>query len=214
MKVKNKIHQFDRGDATVHERHCRYQGFFRIDEYLVSHQLFNGGQSKVLSREIFERGDAVAVIPFDPNTRSIVVVEQFRMGALRSGGNPWLVEFIAGMFGEGEAPKEVAVREAQEEANIVLDAEQLVHLTNYYSSPGGTSERIHLYAAPLDCKNVGGVYGLDEEGEDIKVHVLPLTDALAMVNDGTINNAMTIIGIQWLALNAQQLIEHWNKTWL
>lgn len=210
MKVKNKIHQFDQTDVKLHQQHCRYQGFFQINEYLVSHQLFNGGESKVLSREIFERGDAVAVIPFDPKRNSIIVVEQFRVGALRSGENPWLIEFIAGMFGQGEAPQAVAVREAKEEANLTLVPEQLVHLTSYFSSPGGTSEQIHLFAAPIDSENIGGVYGLDDEGEDIKVHALALTDALALVNDGTINNAMTIIGIQWLALNAQQLINLWN----
>ncbi|WP_220347664.1 NUDIX domain-containing protein [Thalassotalea euphylliae] len=210
MKVKNKIHQYDRCDVNLHEQRCRYQGFFRIDEYVLSHQLFNGGESKVLSREIFERGDAVAVIPFDPKNNSIVVVEQFRAGVLRSAENPWLIEFIAGMFGQDEAPEQVAVREAKEEANLNLSPEQLIHLTSYFSSPGGTSEQIHLFAAPIDSENLGGVYGLDDEGEDIKVHVLTLADALALVNDGTINNAMTIIGIQWLALNAQQLVNHWN----
>ena len=152
----------------------------------------------------------MAVIPYDPIKNAIVVVEQFRTGALRAQTNPWLIEFIAGMFGQGESLIDVAVREAHEEANISLNPEQLIHLTNYFSSPGGTTEQIHLYAAPVDASDIAGVYGLEEEGEDIKVHVIGLSDALAMVNDGTINNAMTIIGVQWLALNQQQLISQWQ----
>lgn len=210
MGFKSQIHQFSAEDVNLIEKTTRFQGFFQIQEYLVSHKLFNGGTSKVLSREIFERGDAVAVMPFDPVRQSVVVVEQFRTGALRAGGNPWLIEFIAGMFSKDESPTDVAVREAKEEADITLEEDKLQHVMSYLSSPGGTSEQLHLYVAPVDASNVGGVYGLDEEGEDIKVHELPLKEALSLVNNGTINNAMTIIGIQWLALNQEQLLRDWQ----
>lgn len=210
MEFKSQIHQYNSEDVNLIEKFRRFDGFFKIEEYQVSHRLFNGEMSQVLTREIFERGDAVALIPFDPVRESIVVVEQFRVGALRAGGNPWLIEFIAGMFSKSESPTDVAVREAKEEANLTIEESRLEHITSYLSSPGGTSEKLHLYVAPIDARNVGGVYGLDEEGEDIKVHELPLKDALALVNDGTINNAMTIIGIQWLALNHQKLIAKWE----
>ncbi|NMP32262.1 NUDIX domain-containing protein [Thalassotalea sp. M1531] len=196
-------------DVRILDKKCRFQGFFTIEEYQVSHKLFNGGMSKVLNREIFERGDAVAVIPYDPVRNSLIVVEQFRVGAIRTQTNPWLIEFIAGMFSDNESPVDVAVREAKEEANIVLEPDKMRHIMTYLSSPGGTSEQLHLYAAPVDARNVGGVFGLEEEGEDIKVHEIGLNDALALINDGTINNAMTIIGIQWLALNYSQLQSHW-----
>lgn len=211
MNFKSQIHQFNREDVKLIQKLRRFDGFFKIEEYQVSHQLFNGGESKVLTREIFERGDAVAVIPFDPIRQSIVIVEQFRVGALRAGGNPWLIEFIAGMFSVDESPTDVAVREAKEEANLTLQESKLEHVISYLSSPGGTSEQLHLYVAPVDASCVGGVYGLDEEGEDIKVHELPLKAALELVNDGTINNAMTIIGIQWLALNCQKLTDKWKE---
>jgi len=209
LNIKSQFHQISSEDVSVLAKKSCYQGFFRVDEYQVSHRLFNGGMSKVLSREIFERGDAVAVIPYDPLRHSIVVVEQFRAGALRTQANPWLIEFIAGMFSANESPIDVAVREAKEEADITLSKASMRHMMTYMSSPGGTSEQIHLYVAPVHAETVGGVYGLAEEGEDIKVHELSVNDALTFVNDGTINNAMTIIGVQWLALNYQQLQKQW-----
>ncbi|WP_448212746.1 NUDIX domain-containing protein [Colwellia sp. MEBiC06753] len=211
MKLKSQFYQGNASDVNLISQQNKFQGFFRLDEYQLTHKLFNGGTSKVITREVFERGDAVAVIPYDLKRQSIVVVEQFRTGALRTQANPWLLEFIAGMFDANESPIEVAVREAYEEANLRLDADKMHHITSYLSSPGGTSEQIHLYVASVDASNVGGVFGLPEEGEDIKVHELSLNHALDLVNDGTINNAMTIIGIQWLALNYQQLQSQWAR---
>ncbi|MFD2167960.1 NUDIX domain-containing protein [Thalassotalea euphylliae] len=210
MKSKSQFHILGQQDVDLINKETRYQGFFKIDEYSLRHRCFNGDMSRVLSREIFERGDAVCLIPYDPVRNSMVVVEQFRSGALRAGGNPWLIEFIAGMFGKSESPTEVAVREAKEEADLTIEEHTLEHVISYLSSPGGTSEQLHLYVCPIDASSVGGVYGLEEEGEDIKVHELPLDDALSMVNDGTINNGMTIIGIQWLALNHHKLQQKWR----
>jgi ADP-ribose pyrophosphatase len=188
----------------------KYQGFFQLHQYQIRHKLFNGGMSKVLLREVFERGDAVVAMPYDPIADKVVLLEQFRPGVLRSGEYPWLLEFVAGMFDGDESAEQVAMREAKEEANLDIQDDDLYPVMKFFSSPGGTSEYLHLYAARINCSKVGGIYGLPEEGEDILLHLYSRQDALALLAQGKITNAATIIGLQWLALNYQKLQTLWR----
>ena len=206
MKIKSQINEFTHKDAEIKRVKTLYQGFFRINEYQLRHALFQGGQSKLINREIFERGNAVAVMPYDPSLDAIVLVEQFRVGAINGDQSPWLLELIAGMFDKDELPAQVAIREAKEEANLIIEEQLLMPIMQYFSSPGGTSEIIHLYVAKVIAPECGGICGLADEDEDIKVHVIKLAEALEMIEEGKINNAATIIGVQWLALNKQKLL--------
>ena len=177
-----------------------YQGFFAIDRYTFRHDLFEGGSSAEVIREVFERGNAAAVLPYDPTTDSVVLVEQFRIGAVGSKDGPWQLETIAGVVDKDEESVEDLVkREAIEEANCKLD--EVIPIMEYFCSPGGATEKISLFVAKVDASGLGGVYGLDEESEDIKVHVIKRTDALKMIETGKIQTAMTIISLQWLELN-------------
>jgi len=205
QKPEVPILRYNDSDATLVSKRTCYQGFFRLDEYKVSHKLFSGAQSPIIKREIFERGDAVVLIPYDPDKDAVVMIEQFRPGAMRFGGTPWLLEFVAGMFSENESPQDVAVREAKEEANLNINEGDLTFVMKYLSSPGGMTEAIHLYAASVDSTNVGGVYGLDCENEDILVHAIPFDEAVSLLNDGKITNAASVIGLQWLQLHRQSL---------
>ena len=204
-QTKASLLRFSIDDVEVVEKTRKYQGFFALDEYKFRHKLYRGGFSEVLTREVFERGDAVAILPYDPATDSIVLIEQFRPGALRSEHGPWQLELIAGMFGANEQPIEVAIREAKEEANLVILPNNVTKVMNYLSSSGGMSECIHLYCASVDSSNLSGVYGLEEEGEDILVHVVARKQALALLESGKITNAATIIALQWLQLNIDKL---------
>ncbi len=199
--TQEQLLRFSLNDVEIIGKSRKYQGFFALDEYQFRHKLYAGGFSKVLTREVFERGDAVALLPYDPVTDRIVLIEQFRPGALRSDTGPWQLELIAGMFSENESPLDVAIREAKEEANLDIAPENVTKVMNYLSSSGGMSESIHLYCASVDSKNVSGVYGLAEEGEDILVHVISRQDAEKLLEQGKISNAATIIALQWLALN-------------
>lgn len=184
----------------VVEKKNSFNGFFKIDTYSVQHELFSGGESEVFTRELFERGDAAAVLPYDPITDEVILVEQFRIGALRSKNSPWQIELIAGVLDkEGENPENVVLREAIEEANCSLENPKKI--CEYFCSPGGTSEKIYLYCAKVDATKQGGIFGLKEENEDIKVHVIKLNDAMKMIEDGVIETAMTIIALQWLSIN-------------
>jgi ADP-ribose pyrophosphatase len=188
---------FTGNDVEVEKPTTAYQGFFKINQYTFKHKLYEGGWSKTISRELFERGNAAAVLMYDSAEDAVVMIEQFRIGAL-SETSPWLLEIVAGMVEEGEVPSEVVIREAKEEANCTLT--EVEHITDYLSSPGGTNEKITLYFANVDSRTCEGVYGLESEGEDILVRVLPFDDAWAMVETGQCNNAMTLIALQWLKI--------------
>ena len=199
--------KFDKKDVTISAIKTKYEGFFKLDEYHIKHKLFSNKISDEFTREIFERGDAVVIILYDPVKDKLLLIEQFRVGALRSQKSPWLLEFVAGMFGKNENPIEVAVRESEEEAGITIKAENVKYIMKYLSSPGGMSESIYLYWSTFESTQVipGSVYGLDEENEDILLHLVSLEKALALLDEGKIINASTIIGLQWLALKYKNL---------
>ena len=195
-------------DVEVLQRETCFKGFYRLDRLHLRHRQFAGGMGPQLSRELFVRHDAVCVLPYDPQRDSVVLIEQFRVGAMEKSANPWLLELVAGLIDKDEQPEEVAHREAEEEANLKLGA--LWPITQYYPSPGGSNERVYLYLGRCDSEGAGGVYGLPEEGEDIRVHVWPLEDALQAVKDGRIDNAASIIALQWLALNRAEVRGLWS----
>ncbi|SDG58146.1 ADP-ribose pyrophosphatase [Pseudomonas benzenivorans] len=197
-----------RDDVEILEREACFRGFYRLDRLHLRHRQFSGEMGPQLSRELFVRHDAVCVLPYDPQRDSVVLIEQFRVGALEKSANPWLLELVAGLIEQDEQPEQVAHREASEEAGLSLGA--LWPITQYYPSPGGSDERVHLYIGRCDSEGVGGVHGLAEEGEDIRVHVWPLEDALDAVKDGRIDNAASIIALQWLALNRAEIRGLWS----
>jgi ADP-ribose pyrophosphatase len=206
---KNKISmlQYDKTDVTISAVETKYDGFFKLNEYELKHKLFSQKQSNTFTREIFERGDAVVVMLYDPLKDSVLLLEQFRPGVLRANVTPWMLEFIAGMFDDNESPIDVAIREAKEEANIDLTPESIKPIMEYFSSPGGTSECIYLYWATFDSSDIssGSIHGLAHENEDIMLHVVSRIEALALLSEGKISNAATVIGLQWLAINYQNL---------
>lgn len=196
-------------DVVVEQRERCFQGFYRLDRLDLKHRLFAGTMGPTITRELFVRPDAVCVLPYDPHSDTVVLVEQFRIGALDKSAEPWLLEIVAGLIDSDERPEDVARREAREEADLELH--ELLPVMNYYPSPGGSDERVYLYVGRCSTKGVGGVFGVAEEGEDIRVHVWPLADALAAVQNGRIDNAASIIALQWLALNKQQVRADWLK---
>ncbi len=184
-----------------------YQGFFRLDRYRLRHRLFNGEWSQLITRELFERGHAAAVLPYDPLRDEVILIEQFRIGALEAPGGPWLTEIIAGIIEAGETPENVVKRESVEEARCIIT--DLVPLYDYLVSPGGMTERIALFCGRVDATHAGGIHGVTNEGEDIKVHVVSRETALDYLKTGRINSASAIIALQWLALHREQLLAQW-----
>jgi len=184
-----------------------YQGFFRLEEYTVKHTLFKGGWSQPISRELFRRGNCVAVLLYDPDRDEVVLIEQFRVGALLQPQQPWLLEIVAGAIEEGETAEQVAYRESAEEAGCTIL--ELLEIQQFYTTPGGCSERITLFCGRVDSRNVGGVHGLDEEDEDILVTAVKADEVFQMLEDGKIESGIPIIAIQWLYIHRSKLRQQW-----
>ena len=190
-------------DLKILNKQTLYNGFFRMEKYHLQHELFAGGWSGEIHRELFERGNCVAVVLYDPKRDEVVLIEQFRVGAIQNPINtPWLIEIVAGIMEEGESPEEVAKREALEEAGCEIS--ELIKINRFYLSPGGSSEQITLFCGLINSENVGGIHGLAHEHEDILVRAVPFSTAYEMIENNEIDSAIPTIAIQWLALNRQK----------
>jgi len=195
-------------DWKIISKNIVFNGFLSIEEYQLSHDLYQGGHSDVLTRQLMERGHAVAVLLFDPKLDKLVLIEQFRIGAKDDEVTPWLTELVAGMIESDESALEVAKRECFEEAGVSIN--NCRHIHTYYVSPGGCSEKISLYYSEVDSLTAAGYHGLESENEDIKVIVLDYDEAIKQLHEGKINSATPILALQWLQLNHDGLISNQN----
>jgi len=184
-------------------KHTPFKKFFQIDIYELRHELFAGGWSDVMTREIFERGQAVAVLLHDPSTDQLLLIEQFRPGAINDPDGPWMLEIVAGMVEPGETPQDVARREALEEADCSVG--EMEFIMDFYPSAGGSTEMISLYYAAIDLSHVKtGIHGLESENEDIRTSIVPTQTVMQWLRQGKIKASLAIIALQWLALKQQK----------
>ncbi|MGH7074584.1 MAG: NUDIX domain-containing protein [Stellaceae bacterium] len=199
-------------DAKILPGEPLYRGHFHLDRYRFRHRLHAGGWNRELSREVFSRVPTVAVLLYDPDRDAVVLVEQFRLPAQLAGASPWQIEVVAGLVDHGNETEEgVARRETVEEAGITLTGE-LLPMHRVLTSPGGSTESVMLYCARVDARTAGGIYGVAEEGEDIKVVVKPVAEAMAMLRSGAIENVTCVIALYWLAANRARLKRRWAHT--
>lgn len=195
-------------DVEIIDKSTVFRGFFRVERCKLRHRMYGGGWSSPMVREIFERGHAVAVLPYNPQTDELVLIEQFRAGAMIEDRSPWLLEIIAGMIDKEQSAEQTARREALEEAGLELG--ELWPMLSYFSSPGGSTERVQLYLGRLNRAVMPGIYGLAAEHEDIKVQMLPRTQALQLLAEGKIDNAASVIALQWLSLHLTEVQSAWS----
>lgn len=200
---------FTQKDYEVVEKQIKYKGFFSLVKYYLRHKLFDDQWSPFFYREILERPSAVAVLPYDPLLDRVILIQQFRAGALANSQNPWLIEIIAGCLAGTENPEEVAIREAQEEAGCKLQVLQLLY--DYFVSPGGSNEQIKIYIGKIDATGIGGIHGIVEEHENINVLNLTTEEAFTMLHRGEIKTAPAILSLQWLEYNRKNLNKLWQK---
>jgi ADP-ribose pyrophosphatase len=205
--------QFAAADVEVLERSSVYEGFFRLERLRLRHRKFAGDWSEPLTRELMVRRDAAGILLYDPQLDAVALIEQFRIGAMDRcaidrGTSPWLFELVAGLIDTDETPEAVACREAVEEAGCeVLAIEPILKL---FSSPGGANEYMHLFCGRSDLRDAEGIFGLPEEHEDIRVHVVGFAEAVELMLAGGLRNAHTIIALQWLQLNRERLRTLWR----
>jgi ADP-ribose pyrophosphatase len=194
--------------AEVVRKETAFQGYFKVVRYFFRHSLHKGGISDEISREVFERGQAGAVLLYDPIRDEVVLIRQFRAGAYAAGHHPFTWELVAGIIEAGETPEVMIRREVVEEAGLTVGELELVQ--NIMLTPGACSESCHLFVGRVDASKAGGVFGLASEGEDILVKVLSFTEAYAMVERNEVDNAVGVIGLQWLALHREGLRQRWR----
>ena len=201
--------QFTAGDVEVMKRETPFQGFFRLDRLHLRHRLFEGGWSGTMQRELFVRPPAAAVLPYDPQRGEILMVEQFRVGALDWRDTPWCLELIAGLADkEGEPVADLVRREAREEAGVEIG--EMKRVAHYMPSPGGSNERLQVFVGRADLSSAGGVHGVVEENEDIRVVVRPVSEVEALLRSGRVDNAASLITLQWLLLHRDALDREWG----
>jgi len=183
--------------VSIESKKYILEDVFKVEEAYLRYEKYNGEMSSTVRRISLERGDSVAVIILNKKTNKIIMISQFRYPSYKSD-HGWIIEAIAGIVDSNETPEEAARREVQEETGLSITT--LEHITTFYPSPGGSSERIFLYYSEVTYEQ--GSYdatgGLPCEGEDIKSHEISLEDALMKIKSGEIMDAKTIIGIQWL----------------
>ena len=191
-------HRAGAGDVVVAGQRLPYAKFFAVEEYDVAWRRFDGAMSAAVTRAAFLSGDAVTVLPYDPARDLVLVVEQFRAGPLARGdAQCWQIEAVAGRVDPGETPEAAARREAVEEAGLEL--RDLIEIARYYPSPGAVSEYLYSYVALVDLPDgVTGVFGVAEEAEDIRTHLLPFERLMELVASGEIENAPLILTALWL----------------
>jgi ADP-ribose pyrophosphatase len=194
--------------AELVDRVVAFQGYFRVGRYSFRHSLYQGGQSRIIVREVFERGHAAAVLPYDPLRDEVVLIRQFRAGSYVAGRHPWNWEAVAGIIEEGETPERVVRREAGEEAG--LEVGDLIPIHDLMLSPGAMSESCMVFLGRVDTATAGGVFGLESEGENILVKVVPFDEARAMLDRGDIDNAAAVVSLQWLALHRDEVRKRWK----
>jgi ADP-ribose pyrophosphatase len=194
-------------DYEILERKTVCQSYFRIDRYMLRHRLFGGGWSQPMMREVFERGHSVAALLYDPKADVVVLIEQFRAGAMAAKMGPWLIECVAGIIDEGESPEEVARREAVEECGCVIG--RIEPIGEFLYSTGACSEVCHLFVGEVDSSGAGGIHGLADEHEDIKTHIIPAAAVIEQLDAHQIDNAAMLIAVGWLARHHAALRQRW-----
>lgn len=200
--------QFNAQDVKIMSKEILFDGFFKMIKYTFKHKLFDGGWSKPVERELFDRGHAAAMLPYDPVRDEVVLIEQVRVGALEHE-NPWQLEIVAGIMDADEEVEELVRREAMEEAGV--EVSNVIPITSFYPSSGGCSEKLDVFIGQVSTVGVGGIYGLEYENEDIKAHVVSRSQAYAMLCNGEIENGASIIALQWLELNQEKLRTQWQS---
>ena len=183
--------------AAIHSRTPLHEGFLKVYRYEFDVERHQGGSRRV-TWEIMERGHAVAVLAHDPKRDEVVLVNEFRPGALIANEYPYRDNLVAGAIDGDESALAAAVREMREEANLELRDPLLIHPGAYVSS-GGTSEKIALVYGIVDTSVAGGVHGEAHSSEDILTTVLPAQLFIERVRRAEINDLKTLVAGYWFA---------------
>jgi ADP-ribose pyrophosphatase len=207
LSPKSAVHP----DTEIVAATTAFESYLRVDTFRFRHRLFSGEWSAVRSYDVLRRGEAVAIVLYDPDRDRVVLVEQFRLPALLAGSSPWQLEAAAGMVDTAETPDAVAIRETREETGLALLGEPIL-IQRYLPSAGGSDESVVLFCGRVDSTMAAGVHGLAEEHENIRVVVKTITEVETMLDAGAIESGHTLIALNWLLRRRDRLRRLWAKT--
>lgn len=180
-------------------------GFLKIRQLVFRHRRFDGTMSETLTREVMDRGDSVAVLPYDPVRDEVLLIRQVLVGNIAANLPNRPLQVVAGMVEWSESGQEVAIREAQEEAGVDIAFDDLRWAQAFMPSPGGCSERVITFVGLCDLAGAGGIHGLTEEHEDIRVEVVPAAEAIRMLDEGQIEAGPAVVVLSWFARHHDRL---------
>jgi ADP-ribose pyrophosphatase len=195
-------------DVEIVEATNAFERFLRVEVFRFRHRLFSGEWSALRSYDVLRRGQAAAIVLYDPDCESVVLVEQFRLPAMLADSSPWQIEAAAGLIDSSEPPAAVAIRETQEETGLALIGEP-VPIQRYLPSSGGSDESVFLFCGCVDS-TAAGVHGLAEEHEDIRGVVKTLAEIEALLDAGAIESGHTLISLYWLLRHRDRLHQLWG----
>ncbi|MEO1329565.1 MAG: gamma-glutamylcyclotransferase [Pseudomonadota bacterium] len=204
-----------RADVEERVRVEPYRAFFGFQELDLRHRLYpraeapEPGWGGVVRRGVLRSGDGCVILPYDPNTDRVLLVEQFRVALwARGDARPWAIETVAGRLDKALGPEETARAEAREEADLEIGRIERIGL--FYSSPGIADEALHYFCGEADLARAGGVFGLPEEGEDIRALALDYETAMTALERGDVNTGPAALALLWLARNRERLRLLWT----
>lgn len=200
---------FSAGDVEWLSRETAYTSYLAVEEARLRHRRFDGGWSEPIQRSVVLWGDAVTLLPYDPERDAVLLIEQFRAAlAARGDRLPWCLEVVAGRIDQDGTEEATARREAREEAG--LSPGRMEEIARYYSTSGLAGEQIVAFVAEADLSDEGGLHGKAEEGEDIRAMVLSFGDAMRAVADGAVNSGPALVSLLWLAVHRERLRREWR----
>jgi ADP-ribose pyrophosphatase len=205
----------DHPDVIIVSQQRAWSGRFAVDLIRFRHRCFDGTMSDPRTWELWRRGRAVALIPYDPITDSVVMIEQFRLPALAAGIEPVMIELPAGLIEDGEPVEAAMHRELQEEMRMTADC--LQRIGGYLLSAGSSDELLDLYVGRVRAPESGpdgivGLAGAAIEGEDIRIRVWPADKAIALALEGRLANSVTTLGLLWLSAKRDILRQQWSNS--
>jgi ADP-ribose pyrophosphatase len=198
-------------DAEIIASQTGFARHLRVETVRFRHRRFGGEWSPELAFDVVRRGAACAILLYDPERDNVVMIEQFRLGALLAGTSPWQLEPVGGMLDRDETPSESARREIGEESGLALIGE-LEPICRYLPSPSASDEYLHLFCGRVDSRAVtaSGVHGIADEQEHIRVVVKPIAEIEALVDSGGVESCHSLVSLQWLLRHKDRLRRQWR----
>ncbi len=186
-------------DYSVISKRNLYKGFFELREITLKYKKHDGEWTNNLKRELFSGAQVAALLPYDPISKKIILINQFRPGIIKQKINPMINEIVAGIVDKNEKPKKAAIRECKEETGC--KAKKVKKIISFFPAPGSSESYYHLYLGEIVSFEGHRITGQSHENEDILAKCYSINEIKKMIKKNQIINGLTLIAIQWFLLN-------------